>query len=274
MRAYFFGDIHGNLYALEACLKHLTQIRPDACYCLGDIVGWLPFGDRTLARMRDFACPTVAGNHDLMAAGVFTDNPSQLDRQQATAYTAGLLSTIPGALDYLGNLPLLLEGEHFTIVHHSPFLLPSTGKTPTIDSFGYLDEPSLEESLIPWLKYPNRLIISGHDHVPAIYRLPEGIRSPRLRDIQVYQPPPKDLSFTVELDPNSRYWVKVGSIGGPYRDGIPVANSALFDSQAKSLTLFRIPYPRERLKEELESHRFAHNLQTIKKYIRGLSAWS
>ena len=124
MRTYFLGDIHGNAYALERCLAHMDEIRADRVYCLGDLVGWLPFGDRTLTRMRALDLPTVAGNHDLMVAGLFTDHPNQLDRMQASAYNAGLLSTVPGAIEYLLSLPLTLEGEDYVVVHHSPFHLP------------------------------------------------------------------------------------------------------------------------------------------------------
>jgi len=49
-------------------------------FCLGDLVGWLPFGDRTLTRMRELDLPTVAGNHDLLVAGALTDFPEQIDR--------------------------------------------------------------------------------------------------------------------------------------------------------------------------------------------------
>jgi 3',5'-cyclic AMP phosphodiesterase CpdA len=87
-------------------------------------VGWLPFGDRSLRRTRALDFPTVAGNHDLLVAGLFTDHPEQLDRMQATAYNAGLLSTYPGAIDYLRSLPLVLETDDYTVVHHSPFDLP------------------------------------------------------------------------------------------------------------------------------------------------------
>ena len=99
MKIYFFGDLHGNEYGLDACPRGIAQVQADEIYCLGDLVGWLPFGDRTLSRMRSLGFPAVAGNHDLMVAGVFKDDPRQLDRIEATAYNAGLLSTIPGAVE-------------------------------------------------------------------------------------------------------------------------------------------------------------------------------
>ncbi len=264
MRTYFFGDIHGNLPALEACLKHLDSLRPDAVFCLGDIAGWLPFGDEIYARFCREGFPTVAGNHDLLIAGAITDHPNQLDRIQATAYNAGLLSRVSGAIDYFLNLPLSIEKEEITIVHHSPFSLLQKCAAPAIDNFGYLDEAAMAELTPPWREYGKRLIVSGHDHFPAIFELPER------GDIRPHRFEPDELSLTVQINPDSRYWVKAGSVGGPYRDGIPAANSVLYDSSRGTIMLFRIPFDTKNLLAQLSSHRFFRNLPTIKKYIETL----
>jgi hypothetical protein len=266
MRTYFFGDIHGNTYALERCLAHLEEVRADRVYCLGDLVGWLPFGDRSLRRMRLLAFPTVAGNHDLLVAGLFSDHPGQLDRMQATAYNAGLLSTYPGAIDYLRSLPLVLEGDDFTVVHHSPFALPLSGQSATIDCFDYLDNAALRHSLQSWRRHPKRLIFSGHDHLPTVFELLDGSSS----EPRMYRPSATQ-SLTLRLRQDARYWIKVGSVGGPYRDGSPLANSALYDSETQTVTLFRLPYPTQFLSLELDSHPFLSKLPTIKRYGQLLS---
>lgn len=260
MRYYFFGDIHGNADALDACLKHLEKEKPDKVFCLGDLAGWLPFGNETFARMQAAGFPTVAGNHDLLIAGLITDNPAQIDRMQATAYNAGLLFPMPGAVDYILGLPLSLQESGFTVVHHSPFSLPS-GKNPvTIASFSYLDDSALRESIPAWRDYPGRIIFSGHDHVPAVFELPHG------GDVKVHRPG-GEKSLVVPIGENSRYWVKAGSVGGPYRDGAPLANSVLYDSDRETVTLFRIPYDTSRTCDRLASHRFCRNLPTLQKYI-------
>ena len=267
MRTCFLGDIHGNAYALEASLQYLDKVKADAIFCLGDLVGWLPFGDRTLTRMRTLGFPTVAGNHDLLVSGLFSDHPEQVDRMQATAYNAGLLSSLPGAIEYLLSLPLILEKDDFAVVHHSPFHLPRQGEPPTIKCFDYLDEGALSGCLKAWQNYPHRLIFSGHDHVPAIYELPLETESPELENVRIHRPGP-DQPLSVKLNPTARYWIKAGSIGGPYRDGAPVANAVLYDRNADTVTLFRISYPTDRLRNELASHQFIRNLPTIQKYIR------
>jgi predicted phosphodiesterase len=271
MRICFFGDIHGNSHALEACLEVVERVKADSVYCLGDLVGWLPFGDRTLTRMRNLNFPTVAGNHDLLVAGLLTDHPGQLDRMQATAYNAGLLGTVPGAITYLGELPLLLEREDFVVTHHSPFHLPRPGELPAIKCFDYLDEEALSGCLTAWRDYPKRLIFSGHDHLPAVYELPDAIELPQLKDVRIHRPT-ADQSLTIELNPDTRYWIKGGSVGGPYRDDVAAANAVVYDTGAGTVTLVRIPYATARLRDELASHRFIRNLPTIQNYLKLLAS--
>lgn len=42
MRPAFISDIHANLPALEAVLADLDRQKPDAIYCLGDLVSYAP----------------------------------------------------------------------------------------------------------------------------------------------------------------------------------------------------------------------------------------
>jgi hypothetical protein len=263
MRTYFFGDLHGNPDALDVCLRRLEEERADEVYCLGDLAGWLPFGDKTFARLRSTGFPTVAGNHDLLIAGAIVDFADKLDRMQASAYNAGLLFKEEGAIEYILSLPLSIEKEDFTIVHHSPFDLPAKGSPPTIECFGYLDTAALARAVPLWRNYSKRLIFSGHDHIAAIYELPDG------GEVRTHRPGPRE-DMKLHLNGDSRYWVKAGSVGGPYRDKTPVANSVLYDSNEQTITMFRIPFDTKPLAEALSSHRFYRNIPTMKKYIEVL----
>ena len=40
MKIALFSDIHANLPALEACFESMARQKPDAIYCLGDLVGY------------------------------------------------------------------------------------------------------------------------------------------------------------------------------------------------------------------------------------------
>jgi len=64
MRIALFSDIHANLPALEACLKSIEQLKPDATYCLGDLVGYNIWPNEVINEIRYRATPTIAGNYD------------------------------------------------------------------------------------------------------------------------------------------------------------------------------------------------------------------
>lgn len=64
MRIALFSDIHANLPALEACLKSIEAKKPDAVYCLGDLVGYNIWPNEVVNEIRRRGIPTIAGNYD------------------------------------------------------------------------------------------------------------------------------------------------------------------------------------------------------------------
>jgi putative phosphoesterase len=64
MRVAVFGDIHGNVTALDAVLADLTRQRVERSYCLGDLVGYGPFPNEVIDRIRAAGAPTIMGNYD------------------------------------------------------------------------------------------------------------------------------------------------------------------------------------------------------------------
>jgi putative phosphoesterase len=64
MRIAIFSDIHANLPALEAVLGDIASRHVDAVYCLGDLVGYAPFPNEVVERIRQESIPTVMGNYD------------------------------------------------------------------------------------------------------------------------------------------------------------------------------------------------------------------
>jgi len=64
MRIALFSDIHANLPALEACLKSIQEQKPDAIYCLGDLVGYNIWPNEVIGEIRKRGIPTIAGNYD------------------------------------------------------------------------------------------------------------------------------------------------------------------------------------------------------------------
>ncbi|MCA1730522.1 MAG: metallophosphatase family protein [Actinobacteria bacterium] len=69
MKYALISDIHSNLPALEAVLADIDE-REDvgAIYHLGDLVGYAPWPNETVALLRERRIPGIAGNYDSTVA--------------------------------------------------------------------------------------------------------------------------------------------------------------------------------------------------------------
>ncbi|MEP6691607.1 MAG: metallophosphoesterase, partial [Gemmatimonadaceae bacterium] len=65
MRLALISDIHANLPALDAVLADIAAV-PDvaATYHLGDLVGYAPWPNEVVARLRTAGIAGIAGNYD------------------------------------------------------------------------------------------------------------------------------------------------------------------------------------------------------------------
>ncbi len=64
MKIALFSDIHANLPALQSCLDDIKEKKPDAIYCLGDLVGYNIWPNEVVNEIRSRGIPTIAGNYD------------------------------------------------------------------------------------------------------------------------------------------------------------------------------------------------------------------
>ena len=64
MRVAIISDIHANITALEAVMADVHHQNVTSLYCLGDLVGYAPFPNEVIDRIRRDAMPTVMGNYD------------------------------------------------------------------------------------------------------------------------------------------------------------------------------------------------------------------
>jgi predicted phosphodiesterase len=64
MRIAIFSDLHGNVAAGQAALAAIDAERPDAVYCLGDLVGYGAFPNETTELIKTRGIPTIMGNYD------------------------------------------------------------------------------------------------------------------------------------------------------------------------------------------------------------------
>jgi predicted phosphodiesterase len=138
MRYALISDIHANLPALDAVLHDIASrgAAVDATYHLGDLVGYAPWPDEAVARLRDAAVPGVAGNYDSTVAtgykhcGCKYEDPRQ-EALSHESYAWTLAHTSQVTKAYLATLPFRLDlrplgghiaGPTVTLVHGTPTL--------------------------------------------------------------------------------------------------------------------------------------------------------
>ncbi|MFN2432353.1 MAG: metallophosphoesterase, partial [Gemmatimonadota bacterium] len=136
MRYALISDVHANLPALEAVLDDLARRGAPATYHLGDLVGYAPWPDETVARLRQHGIAGVAGNYDSTVAtdyehcGCKAENPHQEAlSHESYEWTRAHVSGDTKA--FLGGLPFRIDlrpsGGHRSkprviLVHGAPTL--------------------------------------------------------------------------------------------------------------------------------------------------------
>jgi predicted phosphodiesterase len=132
MRYALVSDIHANLPALEAVVRHITRV--DATYHLGDLVGYAPWPNETVALLRAAGIPGVAGNYDSTVGtgykhcGCKYEDPRQ-EALSHESYAWTLAHTSAETKAYLAGLPFRIDlrplgahvsGPTVTLVHGTP----------------------------------------------------------------------------------------------------------------------------------------------------------
>jgi len=132
------SDIHANLPALEAVLRDIDGRRTavDATYHLGDLVGYAPWPNETVALLRMHGIDGVNGNYDSTVAtnykhcGCKYEDPHQ-EALSHESFAWTLAHTSPATKAYLGTLPFRIDvrplgghlaGPTITLVHGTPTL--------------------------------------------------------------------------------------------------------------------------------------------------------
>jgi predicted phosphodiesterase len=114
MRYALISDVHANLPALEAVLADLAARQIDATYHLGDLVGYAPWPDETVALLRARGIPGVAGNYDTTVAldykhcGCQYEDPRQ-EELSHLSYAWTRAHTSVETKRFLGRLPFRID---------------------------------------------------------------------------------------------------------------------------------------------------------------------
>lgn len=160
MKIALFSDIHANLPALEAMLTDMDNRKPDAVYCLGDLIGYCVWPNEIIAEIRKRGIATLAGNHDLKVIGLVTI-PQDLN-QSGKNYAYHLVDAV--GREYLSTLPAHIKLE-FRIGTEKLNLLLAHGSPRKVDDYVLEDT---EESYIHEMMDENNadILCVGHSHKP------------------------------------------------------------------------------------------------------------
>ena len=169
MRIALFSDIHANLPALEACLESIDLQKPDAVFCLGDLVGYHIWPNEVIREIRRRAIPTIAGNYD-QGIGLNSDDcgcayKTELEKEMGTisiSYTNSIIGD--EERKYLRTLPKHIRVE-FASATETITLLLVHGSPRKINE--YLFEDREAQSLIHIMeKAEADILCFGHTHKP------------------------------------------------------------------------------------------------------------
>ncbi len=209
-RIAILADIHGNLPAFEAALKHVAQQSPDLILLAGDIIIGSPDSQACWQLAVSLGCPMLRGNHERYASHYGTPKALPLWSQQQFAPLQWSVAQLSEQeRQQMENLPLqyrLPEAPGLFFVHAS-----ERDDHDTVAS--YTPETRLSE-MFPTAREP--YLIRAHNHYGQV---------------RVWQ---------------NRFIITCGSVGLPL-DSHPTAQYLLLDQQKSGWNIqhMAVPYPVE-----------------------------
>jgi putative phosphoesterase len=223
-RVTIFGDIHGNLPALEAVLADIDAQDLSPLYCLGDLVGYGTFPNEVIEIIQKRNIPTLMGNYDQGVGNssddcgcAYTSKVAEELGKRSIAWS-NQHTTEENKL-YLrqleGQFPLELDGLRVQLVHGSPRKINE-----------YLFENRPDASLERLLDMTQAdVLVCGHTHISYHRILPSG-----------------------------RHVVNAGSVGKP-KDGNPQACYVVLEVNSGDFVVNfkRVPYDVERAAQAIEA---------------------
>jgi len=229
MRALVISDIHANLPALKAVLDAAPE--HDAIWNLGDVVGYGASPNEVVEMARSLGGIVVRGNHDRACSD--PDKFSQQSRMSPIAATAAIWTNqvlTEENRKWLSGLPrgpVKPSRSKLICVHGSPR-----------DEDEYISsEWHAETSFTALVAAGARIAFFGHTHEQIALISTQRAFYP----VEPEYPREGMVQFRLRLSRTSRYLLNPGSVGQP-RDGDWRAAFAIYDSDQRSLTWYRVPY--------------------------------
>lgn len=226
MRAVF-SDIHGNLPALDECLKDMGLCNVTDYTCLGDIVGYGASPIECLERIMALSnCETVLGNHD--DASIFDPEGFNENAEKAIFWTRDKIENAPNVRElmiFLCEMQRIIVRGETTFCHGSP-RDPTNEYVFANDAWNYRKMNHIFDTF-------DGICFCGHTHTPGYF----------IPDISgyIFYPQSDFGTRVIDLREYQKILINVGSIGQP-RDNSSDSRYVLFDEDARTIQFREVCY--------------------------------
>jgi predicted phosphodiesterase len=159
MRYGVLADVHGNLDALRAVLLALERHGVDRYLFAGDLVGYGPYPNECVAALAALPATCVAGNHDLIALGVLTDQRCIELARRSLRWTRQVLGADERA--FLAALPQTATAPGGVVVAHGSLDDSQEQTTTRGQALAQLERIEDRDGA--------RVLVLGHTHRPLAF---------------------------------------------------------------------------------------------------------
>jgi predicted phosphodiesterase len=229
VRYGIFGDIHGNLHALDAVLKAYESEAIDAYLCTGDLVGYGAHPHECIGRTRAICSHIVAGNHDFAVCEKLTLEFFNSYAKSAVLWTREALTKED--LDFLQALPIMAAVDQDVTLAHATIY--------DAHAFDYIQ--TQYDAHLSLQEMQTRCGFVGHSHIPISFYLRDGVVG-------------WTMETTIDVDASEKVLINVGSVGQP-RDENPKAAYAIFDTKERKVWIKRVAYDVDGAIKAIEQNR-------------------
>jgi predicted phosphodiesterase len=216
-RVAVLSDVHGNLEALRRVEEDIDRAGVDRVVCLGDVASYNADQHACMEAIVAKGWDWIAGNHDLIAAGVLA--PINCGAAARYAASKAKRELTDEWRTYVLRLPLMLTDRHFVAFHASPRRVDEYIRTEHVarETIDFMRAAGLPP-----------LAFFGHTHTDCVWSLVAGRLQRRVGD-------------RLALEPHAVHLVNVGSVGEP-RDGRACATYVVFDASERTIEFRRLDY--------------------------------
>mgnify|MGYP002403542036 CR=1 FL=1 len=278
MRVAILSDIHANWEALTAVLTHMQSQSIDACWFLGDVMGYNADAIRCSQKLQQIVSPEgwIAGNHDRGVTGQLSHGyfPNHDARHKSEAWIVVEKHMVDMAdkvedVKFLAGLPSYRRPQHRGVEFNDVWLVHGRVTQHENKAFEEIDNLTGNQSYIyrytedtvyaskTWEvlanrgNEPPRIILAGHTHHAMVWRRTMAETNSSYGWIVSDDDQSRRLSHQSLALREDTLWINPGSIGQP-RDGNPQASYALLDFNKNEVVFHRVPYDIEKTQKKMQ----------------------